>query len=241
MRQPFAFDGALLVDKPAGPTSHDIVDSVRDLYRLQQVGHCGTLDPGATGLLVVLLGRATKLSSRFMTDDKTYEGVIKFGLTTDSYDAHGAVTSTAPVPEFSLETINAEAKLFTGDLMQKPPMISAVKKGGTPLYKLARKGQEVERDAKLIHVFQFDFLSYQTPEGRFRVSCTKGGYVRSLAHDLGARMGCGAILKNLHRTRSGRFNASEAIRLEALLQTPDAQLPELVIPLLDLVKRLQSA
>ncbi len=241
MPRPPAFDGALLVDKPAGPTSHDVVDSVRDLYRMQQVGHCGTLDPGATGLLVLLLGRATKLSSRFMADDKAYEGVIQLGLTTDSHDAHGQVTARTAVPPLTLDKLNAAAREFTGDLMQLPPMVSAVKKGGTPLYKLARKGQQVEREARLVHVYQFEFSGYQAPLGRFRVACTKGGYVRSLAHDLGQRLGCGAILKHLHRTRSGSFEVHEALRLEALLETPDAQLPGLVVPLMDLAPRLKSA
>jgi tRNA pseudouridine55 synthase len=152
-----ALDGALLIDKPAGPTSHDVVDKIRRKFGIKKVGHCGTLDPNATGLLIIVLGRGTKLSERLMSDDKVYEGTIKFGEATDSYDCDGQVTETKPVPPLTLEQLNEACTPFIGDIMQTPPMVSAIKKNGVPLYKLARKGVEVEREARLVHVYNFRF------------------------------------------------------------------------------------
>ncbi|HEU5396668.1 MAG TPA: tRNA pseudouridine(55) synthase TruB, partial [Verrucomicrobiae bacterium] len=199
MQEFTGFDGAVLIDKPAGPTSHDVVDAIRRKFGIKKVGHCGTLDPNATGLLIIVLGRGTKLSERLMSDDKVYEGTIKFGEATDSYDADGELTASLPVPPLTLDQLNEEAAKFVGDLMQKPPMVSAVKKGGVPLYKLARKGVEVEREARLIHIYNFRFTNYTEPLGQFRIACTKGTYVRSLAHDLGQKLGCGAHLATLRR------------------------------------------
>ena len=152
-----ALDGAILIDKPAGPTSHDVVDAIRRRFQIKKVGHCGTLDPNATGLLIIVLGRGTKLSEKLMGDDKVYEGTIKFGETTDSYDADGEITASLPVPPLTLEQLNEEAAKFIGDQMQMPPMVSAIKKNGVPLYKLARKGIEVEREPRLIHIYNFRF------------------------------------------------------------------------------------
>src|SRR4051812_9833495 len=167
MQEFSALDGAILIDKPSGPTSHDVVDAIRRQFRIKKVGHCGTLDPNATGLLIIVLGRGTKLSERLMSDDKVYEGAIKFGEATDSYDSDGELTASLPVPPISLDELNEGAATFVGDLMQTPPMVSAVKKGGVPLYKLARKGIEVEREARLIHVYNFRFTSYEEPFGQF--------------------------------------------------------------------------
>jgi tRNA pseudouridine55 synthase len=200
-----ALDGALLVDKPAGPTSHDVVAIIRRHFQIPKVGHCGTLDPGATGLLIVVLGRGTKLSEKLMSSDKVYEGEAKFGETTDSYDADGQITATQPVPALTVERLNEEAGHFSGDLMQMPPMVSAVKHQGVPLYKLARKGVEVERKERLVHIYTYRFLSYEEPIGVFRVGCTKGTYVRSLVHDLGQKLGCGAHLRSLRRLDSGEL------------------------------------
>src|ERR1051325_11883158 len=147
-----ALDGALLIDKPAGPTSHDVVDAIRRHFNIKKVGHCGTLDPNATGLLIIVLGRGTKLSEKLMSDDKVYEGAMKFGETTNSYDADGDLVASLPVPPLTLEELNAAAAQFVGDQMQTPPMVSAVKIGGEPLYKLARKGIEVAREPRLIHI-----------------------------------------------------------------------------------------
>ena len=232
-------NGALLIDKPAGPTSHDIVDIVRGLYRIRKVGHCGTLDPAATGLLVLLLGRATKLSMKLTADDKRYEGTLELGQATDSYDAQGEVTATSEVPPLDCDALNAGAEAFTGDLQQQPPMVSAVKKDGVPLYKLARKGQTVEREPKLVHIYSFKFSDYTEPVGTFRVRCTKGTYVRSLAHDLGQNLGCGAHLRTLHRTESGKFNVADALRLEQLVKLPDAELLGRVMSLLELTRLLK--
>lgn len=233
------FNGALLIDKPAGPTSHDIVDIVRLLYGIKKVGHCGTLDPAATGLLILLLGRATKLSQKLTSEDKVYEGSLELGKSTDSFDAQGAVTATAAVPALDCDSLNATARQFTGDIQQQPPMVSAVKKDGVPLYKLARKGKIIEREAKPVHVFSYEFSEYMEPVGRFRVHCTKGTYVRSLAHDLGQSIGCGAYLRTLHRTDSGKFDVRNATPLEELVKLPDAELPRRLVSLLELARMLQ--
>lgn len=235
MYEPTPLDGAILIDKPVGPTSHDVVDAIRRRFRFKKVGHCGTLDPNATGLLVVVLGRGTKLSERLMSGDKVYEGEIKFGETTSSYDTDGDLVASLPVPLLTVEELNREAAAFVGDLMQTPPMVSAIKKDGVPLYKLARKGIEVEREARMVHVYNFQFSSYQEPLGRFRVACTKGTYVRSLAHDLGQKLGCGAHLHTLRRAASGKFDVSEAVPLEAVMTMTLPELEKRVIPFLKLL------
>src|SRR5215813_3974429 len=158
-----ALDGAIPIDKPAGPTSHDVVDAIRRQFNIKKVGHCGTLDPNATGLLLIVLGRGTKLSEKLMSDDKVYQGTIKFGEATASYDADGELVSSLPVPPLTLEELNESAAEFIGDQMQTPPMVSAVKKDGVPLYKLARKGVEVVREPRLVHIYRFRFGAYQEP------------------------------------------------------------------------------
>src|ERR1043166_4642294 len=214
MQEFTALDGAILIDKPAGPTSHDVVDAIRRKFGIKKVGHCGTLDPAATGLLIIVLGRGTKLSERMMSDDKVYEGTIKFGESTDSHDADGELTASLPVPPLGLDELNTAAGEFVGDIMQTPPMVSAIKKNGVPLYKLARKGVEVPREPRLIHIYTFKFKTYQEPLGEFRVACTKGTYVRSLAHDLGQKLGCGAHLARLRRVVSGKFDVADAKSLD---------------------------
>lgn len=231
-----ALDGALLVDKPAGPTSHDIVDEIRRAFALKKVGHCGTLDPNATGLLIILLGRATKLSEKLMSDDKVYSGWIKFGESTNSYDVDGEITATRPVPPLTVESLDAASESFLGDQMQQPPMVSAVKIGGVPLYKLARKGMEVERKARLVHIYNFRFTQYEEPYGHFRVACTKGTYVRTIAHELGEKLGCGAHLATLRRQTSGKFEVSDAVQYEEILRMNQAELAKRVIPFLQLSK-----
>lgn len=227
-------DGALLVDKPAGPTSHDVVDHIRRTFGIKKVGHCGTLDPNATGLLIIVLGRGTKLSERLMSDDKVYEGTAKFGEATDSYDSDGELTSSLPVLPLTVEELNEMADTFVGDLMQVPPMVSAVKKGGVPLYKLARKGIEVDRKPRLIHIYTFKFSKYEEPFGTFRVACTKGTYVRSLVHDLGQKAGFGAHLSALRRVTSGKFDVADSIPLADLLKLKVDELQSRVIPFLKL-------
>lgn len=227
-------DGAILVDKPAGPTSHDVVDNIRRHFGIKKAGHAGTLDPAATGLLIILLGRGTKLSERLMADDKVYSGTMKFGETTSSYDADGELVSSLPVPPMTLDELNAAADAFVGDQMQTPPMVSAVKIEGVPLYKLARKGVEVERKARLIHIYSFRFSDYAEPFGQFRVACTKGTYVRTIAHDLGQKLGCGAHVTTLRRAVSGKFDVADAIEYEELFKLSQNQLQAKVIPFLKL-------
>ena len=229
-----ALDGAILVDKPAGPTSHDVVDAIRRRFQIKKVGHCGTLDPNATGLLIIVLGRGTKLSERLMGDDKVYEGTIKFGESTDSYDCDGELTGSLPIMPMTLDELNEEAAKFIGDQMQIPPMVSAIKKDGVPLYTLARKGIEVERESRLIHIYNCRFTSYAEPLGQFRVACTKGTYIRSIAHDLGQKLGCGAHLTTLRRSASGKFDVADALSLDAILKLTTAELEKRVMPFLKL-------
>jgi len=229
-----ALDGAILIDKPAGPTSHDVVDAIRRQFNLKKVGHCGTLDPAATGLLIIVLGRGTKLSERLMSDDKVYQGSMKFGESTDSYDAEGELVASLPVLPMTLDELNEAAAEFIGDQRQIPPMVSAIKKGGVPLYKLARKGIEVEREPRLIHIYNFRFTAYEEPIGIFRLACTKGTYVRSVAHDLGQKLGCGAHLSTLRRITSGKFDVTDAVEFEDVMSYSVRQLEERVIPFLKL-------
>jgi tRNA pseudouridine55 synthase len=228
-------DGAILIDKPAGPTSHDVVDAIRRKFGIKKVGHCGTLDPNATGLLIIVLGRGTKLSEKLMSDDKVYEGTMKFGETTNSYDADGELVSSLPVPPLTIEELNRLASEFLGDQMQMPPMVSAVKKDGVPLYKLARKGIEVQREPRLIHIYKFQFSAYQEPVGHFRIACTKGTYVRAIAHELGQKLGCGAHLSTLRRLASGKFQIDNAQPLDKVLQLSTSDLERHVLPFLTLV------
>ena len=234
MQEFSALDGAILVDKPSGPTSHDVVDAIRRKFGIKKVGHCGTLDPNATGLLIIVLGRGTKLSERLMGDDKVYEGTVKFGESTDSYDSDGELTGSMPLLPMTLEELNEAAAKFIGDQMQVPPMVSAIKKGGVPLYKLARQGIEVEREPRLIHIYNFRFTDYTEPLGQFRLACTKGTYVRSVAHDLGQNLGCGAHLTTLRRSASGKFDVADALPLAEVLQLSPVQLEKKVMPFLKL-------
>ncbi|MGA2750299.1 MAG: tRNA pseudouridine(55) synthase TruB [Verrucomicrobiota bacterium] len=229
-------DGAVLVDKPAGPTSHDVVDAIRRQFGIEKAGHCGTLDPNATGLLIIVLGKGTKLSEKLMSDDKVYEGAARFGETTDSFDAAGELVSSLPVPPMTVEELNEGAAGFQGDQMQTPPMVSAVKVKGVPLYKIARKGGEVERKARLIHVYSFRFSAYTEPVGLFRVACTKGTYVRALVHELGQKLGCGAHLASLRRLVSGKFDVKDSLPFEDILQLTSADLQKRVIPFLKLAQ-----
>jgi tRNA pseudouridine55 synthase len=235
MQEFSAFDGAILVDKPAGLTSHDVVDAIRRRFQIKKVGHCGTLDPNATGLLIIVLGRGTKLSERLMGDDKVYEGTIKFGEATDSYDSDGELTGSLPVMPMTLDELNEEAATFIGDQLQVPPMVSAIKKDGVPLYKLARKGIEVEREPRLVHIYNFRFTEYAEPLAKFRVACTKGTYIRSLAHDLGQKLGCGAHLTTLRRSASGKFDVADAQPLDTILKMTPAELGTRVMPFLKLM------
>lgn len=223
--------GILLVDKPAGMTSHDVVDRIRRAARMKRVGHTGTLDPAATGLLILCLGPATRLSEHFTGLDKTYEGTMRLGVETVSYDLDGEIVAEHPVPELSMDSIQAECDKFVGQIQQIPPMVSAVKIDGERLYKLARKGETVERPARSVHVRAYDVLSYSAPDARVRVTCSSGTYVRSLCHDVGQALGCGAALASLRRLAVGRHQIDDALPLDAFT-SPDA-VEERLLPMGD--------
>jgi tRNA pseudouridine55 synthase len=209
-------DGVLLVDKAAGMTSHDVVALVRRRLQIKKVGHCGTLDPIATGLLLLTLGRGTKIQDLLMSEDKEYAGTLSLGATTDTQDRAGKILEERPVPSLTDEMVRAAFEKYRGDFYQMPPMVSAIKQGGVPLYKLARQGKTVEREPRLVHVYKYEIQKINAPEIDFSVNCSKGFYVRTYAHDIGETLGCGAHLKNLRRTRSGRFAVDGAITVEEL-------------------------
>jgi len=223
-------DGLLLVDKPEGLTSHDVVDRIRRRFRFRKVGHGGTLDPMATGLLVLLIGRGTRLSERIMSSDKVYEGAMRLGARTDTEDVDGRIVAEADPSGVTEEALRAAMARREGDQLQTPPMVSAVKKDGVPLYKLARRGQTVERAARLIHVYEFTLLGFEPPRARFRLACTKGTYVRTLCADIGEELGCGAFLESLRRTAAGVFRVADAHPLSALLELELPDLLDRVIP-----------
>ena len=224
------FDGVLLVDKPAGPTSHDIVAGIRRMFRIDKVGHGGTLDPNATGLLVILLGRGTRLSGQIMGGDKAYEGVMRFGRTTNSQDIDGETIEEKSCDGITIEQIQAQMDARLGDSFQTPPMVSAVKVHGVPLYKLARKGQDVPREPRFIHVYRFRLLRWETPLATFDIVCSKGTYVRTLCHEIGQSLGCGACLEALRRTSSGALKIEDAIPFDDILKLPRDTLSARVIP-----------
>lgn len=228
------YDGILLVDKPSGPTSHDVVASIRSRFHFNKVGHGGTLDPQATGLLVILLGKGTKLSNRFAGSDKNYEGTMQFGVSTDSQDAQGNIIREAEFGHVTREQLEAEMKKLTGDIMQTPPMVSAVKINGVPLYKRARKGETVEREPKLIHIYEFKLVSFSLPHAAFFLRCSKGTYVRTMCSDIGDALGCGAHLEQLRRTRCGDFSVEDAVPADTILNMDMAGIAERVIGLHEL-------
>jgi tRNA pseudouridine55 synthase len=223
-------DGVLLVDKPGAHTSHDVVARLRGKLRMRKVGHAGTLDPMATGLLIVLLGRATRVSQFLISLDKEYEGSIELGRTTDTQDADGQVMETRPVPDLTRAQVEAAMQGFMGDQYQTPPMFSAIKVGGVPLYKKARKGEEVEREPRFIRVISWEMLAFVSPRIDFRLRCTKGTYVRTLAHELGAKLGCGAHLSALRRTGSGRFSVAQALTMEQIEAMTIPEIENRLIP-----------
>lgn len=224
MKSDASIDGVLRVDKAPGMTSHDVVGIVRRALGTKKVGHCGTLDPLATGLLLITIGRGTKIQDLLMSEDKEYVGTLKLGEVTTSQDSDGEVTETKPVPELKPEQIEAAFVKYRGDFYQTPPMVSAIKKDGVPLYKLARQGQTVEREPRFVHVYGHEILAVRPPEIDFRVVCSKGFYVRTYAHDIGQDLGCGAHLRSLRRTKSGRFDVEGAVTIEELKTRPREEL-----------------
>jgi tRNA pseudouridine55 synthase len=233
------FDGVLLVNKPSGPTSHDIVAQIRRRFKIKKVGHGGTLDPQATGLLVILLGKGTKLSNRMISSDKTYTGKISLGVATDSQDAQGKVLSEADCSAITREALEGEMQKLVGDIMQTPPMVSAVKIDGVPLYKRARRGETVKREPKLVHIYEFALTSYDNPDSDFLVRCTKGTYVRTLCYDIGESLGCGAHLKELCRTHAGEFELKDASEMDDIMKMDNSQLIDVLLPLHELMKTIR--
>ena len=222
-------EGVLLIDKPSGMTSHDVVDRVRRKLKMKRIGHAGTLDPLATGLLIILVGKATKLSQYLMSLDKVYEGTITLGVATNTYDAEGEVMTTIPVPELTMDEVSKTLGSFMGDQYQTPPMFSAVKIDGQPLYKLARKGVEVEREPRFIRISKFEATRFESPEIDFTLNCTKGTYVRTLASDIGEKLDCGAHLSSLRRTASDRFHIKDSITLEAFREADRETISKVLI------------
>jgi len=213
---PFERSGVLLVDKPKDWTSHDVVAFVRARFNVPKAGHCGTLDPAATGLLVLVLGKFTKLSQKFSGEDKVYEGTILLGTETDSQDMDGAVTRTADWSGVTETALRDAFSSFLGEIEQIPPMVSAVKKDGERLYDLARQGIEVEREPKLIKINSIDIKKVELPCADFVVSCSKGTYIRTLCSDVGTKLGCGAVLKGLNRIHSGAFDLADAVTVDTM-------------------------
>lgn len=216
--------GVLVVDKPVGLTSHDVVKIIRRGTGIRRAGHTGTLDPRASGVLVVLIGPAVRLSEWVSTADKRYMATIRLGSATDTYDAEGRVTATAPWENITEEEFAAMLKKFEGEIEQVPPPYSAVRVKGRRAYELAREGEEVDLKPRKVHVYHLELLEWAPPEVVVDVHCSSGTYVRSLAHEIGQRLGCGAHLVGLRRTKSGRFTLRDAVplrRLEEAFQTGD--------------------
>lgn len=223
--------GVLLIDKEPDMTSHDAVAICRRQLKFKKIGHCGTLDPMATGLLMLVIGRATKIQDLLMSEDKEYHGTLTLGATTSSQDKESDILEEKEVPPFTDEQIDAAFKKYVGHFEQTPPMVSAIKKNGVPLYKLARKGIEVERKPRAIYVTDYSIERIALPEVDFTVNCSKGFYVRTYAHDIGQDLGCGAHLSALRRTRSGKFNVEGAMTATELKTATPEQIQNSLISL----------
>jgi len=211
-------DGILVINKPTGITSHDVVAKVRKLLNQRRVGHAGTLDPGASGVLPVCVGQATRVAEYLSESGKAYRATLVFGVETDTYDADGAVLREADASGLTRERIESLLPSFRGEQMQVPPRYSAIKLQGQPAYKRARAGEDISLPARPVNISLLDIVAWQPPALTLDVECSKGTYIRSLAYDLGVRAGCGAHLHALVRTRSGPFALSESITLEQLAE-----------------------
>lgn len=219
MNQPPA--GVLNIDKPQGYTSHDVVARVRKLTGIRRVGHAGTLDPLATGVLLVCVGNATRISDYLQRGRKIYRSTFHFGESTDTYDAEGQVLVTSPVPQIELAELDRALDAFRGDIQQIPPMYSAIKHQGRSLHKLARAGIQVERKARSITIYDISIEAWRSPDLTVRITCTPGTYVRSIAHDLGMALGCGGHVQSLRRVASGAWRVEDAVPLETLMAARD--------------------
>ena len=235
-RQDVDLEGILLVDKPQGITSHDVVDRLRRKLRMKKIGHAGTLDPLATGLLIMLVGKATKISQFLISLDKAYEGTFLLGVETDSQDADGEVVVEKPLPDGLTEKyLIQKMSGFLGDQYQTPPMFSAKKIDGVPLYKMARKGKTVEREPRFIRINELTLVNWASPQGNFFMDCSKGTYVRTVVHDLGQQLGCGAHLQSLRRTRIDQFEVSQSLTLEQINDVPLGEFQKHLIPVCEAV------
>ncbi|PKO23082.1 MAG: tRNA pseudouridine(55) synthase TruB [Chloroflexi bacterium HGW-Chloroflexi-1] len=215
------YHGILNLDKPTGWTSHDVVARVRRLLRQRGVGHAGTLDPLATGVLLVCVGQATRVVEYLMAGRKVYRAVARLGETSDTYDSDGAITATAPAPTLTRDDLDTALAPFVGSILQRPPAYSAVKQNGVPAYRRARRGQVVELAPRPVTIDHIDLLDWQPPHLTIEVTCGPGAYIRSLTHDLGQSLGCGAVLTGLTRLRSGDFRLADAISLETLAEAAE--------------------
>lgn len=209
-------NGILIIDKPSGMTSHDVVDLIRRRFKIKKVGHAGTLDPIATGVLVMLLGRFTRESARLLNDEKEYVATMVVGAVSDTGDREGKIVRSEHSPSFSRARVEEVFCGFTGEISQVPPMYSAVKVRGRKMYELARRGMVVARSPRRIVIRSLEIIDCDIPRITFRVACSKGTYVRQLAADIGERLGCGAYLDSLRRIRSGDFTIAKALTLERL-------------------------
>lgn len=229
-------DGAIVVDKPSGMTSHDVVNRLRRMAGTKKIGHLGTLDPLATGVLPLVIGRATRLAQFFTRNDKVYEGTIRFGYATTTYDSEGEPVGEIREVAVTRDELEPLLDRFRGRFEQTPPPVSAKKIGGVPAYKLARRNVEVELKPVEVEVFAFDLLHVQGAEARVRVHCAAGTYVRSIAHELGAALGCGAHLSSLRRTASGGFEIGSANSVDRLAEFAEhGDLVQALIPAAELL------
>ena len=226
--------GVLLVDKPVDWTSHDVVNFLRKRFNIRKAGHCGTLDPAATGLLVLVLGKATRISDKLSGQNKTYAGTIRLGIETFSQDRDGEVTATVATDHLTPDDIQRVMPRFLGEIQQIPPMVSAIKKNGRPLYKMARKGIVIDRDARTVTIHELKLGRIAIPEVDFEVTCSKGTYVRTLCADIGTALGVGAHLLGLRRLRSGRFSIAEAYPIDTIKSWDREELLNRIIPLIRL-------
>src|SRR5438552_15629092 len=233
-------DGILLVDKAEGMTSHDVVALTRRQLGTRKIGHCGTLDPIATGQLLLTVGRGTKVQDLLMSEDKEYAGTFVLGVTTDTQDRQGEVIQQRPVPALDQNQIRAAFEKFRGDFYQLPPMVSAKKHGGVPRDKLARQGKTVEREPRGGHVYRYGIDRIASPEIDFTVLCSKGFYVRTYSHDIGEVLGCGAHLKSLRRLKSGRFEVDHAISVSQIKDTSSEEILNRILSLPE-VSRMRGA
>ena len=214
--------GVLNLNKPPKITSRQAVDYMKRLLNVKKAGHGGTLDPDATGVLLICIGDGTKLFEALQAGTKEYEGTLILGIATDTLDATGQIIKTADTSQITLNQIRSVCQQFVGEIEQMPPMFSAVKHKGRPLYRLARRGIEVERRSRQVFIESIELLWFSLPEVRFRVVCSKGTYIRTLAADIGAALGCGAHLSELIRTRSGVFKIESAYTFDSLERNPES-------------------